>query len=868
MGFARHPLSIAITTSLSLASVTLPQSAGAQAPAPEPDAKGIEEVYVYGQRAMMQGAVDRQRESDRIMSVITRDAIGNFPDQNVAESVRRLSGVNVLNDQGEGRFIAVRGLDPSLNSSSVNGVRVPSPESGTRAVALDVVASELVESIEVVKTLTPDLDADTIGASININTTRAFNAEEPFFSVKGEQSYNDLADQYSPKAVIDFIYPVNDRLGFSGGLSWQERDFSTDNVEADGWDVSDEGIGYADTIEYRDYDVIRERTSGSFSVDYQASDSTVLYARAMYSLFEDTESRRALILEMDEAPSSGTANSATFLSDDGEIAVAREQKDRYEAQEIQTYSLGGETEFKVWKFEYSASYAYAEEHEKDTQDPTTFGAGFEDPGQLALSFDYSDGNLPAYNVTAGAGEFFDPATYEVDSIEVVDGKAEDEELTWKFDATRFIDLANGELQLKAGAKMRLRTKQYNLALEVLEDFDGDYSVADVLGNPSYGLFDIAPMSSVDAVRAFSDANLDRFSINEFDSAIESAVGDFRVNEDIYAGYFMGRLESGRWTVIGGLRAEYTENTVNANRTEIIEEGSEINGSIVAEDTVIITPSSDDNNYTNWLPSLSVRFDARDDLVLRAGFFSSVMRPGPEQLAPIFAVEQAGDGERQGEFGNPDLDPYEAFNVDASAEWYFTDASVLSAGVFYKNVENFIFSQEFESDDAPFNGIYNGIPFDQAVIPQNGESAEVLGFELNYQQVFRSGLLLGFNYTYTDAEGDTGARSIPLPAASESTYNAIIGYEAGPVSLRLSAAYRDKYLDELGSDPEEDRYVEDHLQIDLTANYDITDSIKLYSQFINLTDEPYVAYQNGPDRRRLLQYEEYSWTARVGIQATF
>jgi sulfur relay (sulfurtransferase) DsrC/TusE family protein len=104
------------------------------------------------------------------------------------------------------------------------------------------------------------------------------------------------------------MYPVNDRFGIAGGLSWQDREFSTDNVEADGWDVTDGGIAYADTIEYRDYDVVRERTSGSLSVDFQATDSTVLYARAMYSLFEDTESRRALIMEMDEEPSDGDAS--------------------------------------------------------------------------------------------------------------------------------------------------------------------------------------------------------------------------------------------------------------------------------------------------------------------------------------------------------------------------------------------------------------------------------------------------------------------------------------------------------------------------------------------------------------------------------
>jgi len=375
------------------------------------------------------------------------------------------------------------------------------------------------------------------------------------------------------------------------------------------------------------------------------------------------------------------------------------------------------------------------------------------------------------------------------------------------------------------------------------------------------------------VRAFTNATLDRFERNELDSIVESNVGDFSVDEDITAGYLMGTWRAGALTVIGGVRVERTENDVAANRTEIIEEGSEFEGEILEDDIVVLTPTRDDNSYTNWLPSLSVRFDARDDLVLRAGFFSSVVRPGPEQLAPIFTVEEAG-GDREGEFGNPSLDPYEALNFDGSVEWYFADASVLSGGVFYKEIENFIFSTVFDEDTPPFNGVYNGVSFTEGVIPQHGEDAQVLGFELNYQQLFTflpapfDGLLVGLNYTYTDADGDTGERDIDLPAAAENTYNATLGYETDRLSIRLTAAFRDEYLDELGGDPEEDRYVDEHLQVDLTANFDVTDSLKIYSQFINLNDEPFYAFQRGPGGDRTLQYEEYSWTARVGLQWTF
>ncbi|WP_373488377.1 beta-sandwich domain-containing protein, partial [Blastomonas sp.] len=152
------------------------------------------EILVIGQAANQASALSRQRAADGVSSVLTRDAIGQFPDQNVAESLRRLPGLNILNDQGEGRFVAVRGLDPNLNSTSVNGVRVPSPEGDVRSVALDVISSDIIESIEVKKSLTPDMDGDTIGASIEINTTSAFDRKKDLFSLKAEGSYNDLAN--------------------------------------------------------------------------------------------------------------------------------------------------------------------------------------------------------------------------------------------------------------------------------------------------------------------------------------------------------------------------------------------------------------------------------------------------------------------------------------------------------------------------------------------------------------------------------------------------------------------------------------------------------------------------------------------------
>ncbi|HSG34751.1 MAG TPA: TonB-dependent receptor plug domain-containing protein, partial [Sphingomonadaceae bacterium] len=162
------------------------------------------EILVVGQAATQASSLSLKRESDTVGDAITRDAIGQFPDQNVAESLRRLPGVNVLNDQGEGRFVSVRGLDPELNATSINGVRLPAPESDVRSVALDVISSDIIESIEVKKSLTPDMDADTIGASIEINTTSAFSLRRDQVTAEIEGSYNDYSGEVTPKGSVDF----------------------------------------------------------------------------------------------------------------------------------------------------------------------------------------------------------------------------------------------------------------------------------------------------------------------------------------------------------------------------------------------------------------------------------------------------------------------------------------------------------------------------------------------------------------------------------------------------------------------------------------------------------------------------------------
>ena len=829
-----------------------------------------EDVLVVGQRANLSSALSRQRASDTVESVLTRDAVGQFPDQNVAEALRRASGVNILNDQGEGRFVAVRGLDPNLNAASINGARVPAPESDVRSVALDVLPVEVIESIRIKKSLTPDMDGDTIGASIEINTTSSLDRRDPFVAVSLENSYNDLAEQSSPKGSVDFSTALGERFGIAGGVSYYNRRFATDNVEMDGWGESDDGVPFADTVEYRDYDVERTRMGGSLSLDFQAAESTALYMRLLHSEFEDQEYRARLTFEMDEAPAAGGGGFARFFSDDGEIAVIRDIKDRYEAQTITSLTLGGDTYSGPWKFDYQASIAEAEEVENGSLDPVEFARSFEDPGELDVLFDYRRMEVPAYTISAGArSAFLDPGEYGFDALErSTSSLAQDEETTLRFDVTRTLSIDRGDLAVQFGAKSRSREKSYDFLGEVFDGFDGDFSLTDVVGRQTYGLASVEPQANGPATRAFVNGNAGSFEIDPIESTFVSSVEDFFIEEDVQAAYVLGRYDNGRLRIVGGARYERTDNRINGNRVELVEEGGLRDGVVLDEDTVFVTPVQLERDYDHVLPSINVRYELADNLLLRAGLYRSLVRPGIGQIAPRFVIEESDAGEREGEFGNPDLLPYEADNVDFSLEWYFADNAVLQGGLFHKGIDNFIVSAEFE--DITFNGVFAN----EALIPINGEKATINGLELGYQHALTGlpspldGIVLGLNYTHTDTEGRIDGRTIPLPAASENTFNAMLGYEKGRLSLRLAATYRDSYLDELGGAPDEDRYVKDHLQLDVSARFRLSERVQLFADFINVGDEPYVAFQRGPGQDRLLQYEEYSWTGKLGVRASF
>ncbi|MGI9271847.1 MAG: TonB-dependent receptor [Woeseiaceae bacterium] len=854
IGAADKSVPITVTDSgLALGAITISGTEG-----------DLEEIITYGQAAALAGALSQERSAENLVSVLDSDAMGQFPDQNVAESLKRLSGVTVENDQGEGRYVVIRGMDPDLNATSINGLRASAAEP-RRAMQLDVIPSDVLDGLEIHKTLTADMDGDAIGGSINVKTLSAFSRKGAYLKARAEASENGLSDEWGPKLSVAgsniFDLASGKRLGVAAAISFHDRDLLIDNNEMDDWEVAANGSDYSEEFQPRLYQVGRERIGGVLNLDLDVSDSTRLYAYTLYSKFTDTELRNRISAGLDGLDEATVTDTLASYS---EVEIERDTKGRDRRGQIAetlSISLGSETQLDDWLVETQFGYSYGRERTPD-QVSGTWVAEFESgdgnitAGMPVLTLDRSNRRTPIIQ-TDFESVLLDPSLYELDELELFKEENEDTSTSIALDFSRDTDFGS----MKFGAKMRWREKKTNEDAEIYSG-DGTVFLSDALlpnGGSVYGFptpMDPVPDNRIERDILASGTGID---IEDLDSEIDSNVADFVFDEDVLAAYGMATWDGDRSSITLGVRVESTDLDNRGNIVEIIEEDQNGPGN-PPEDQVVITPISATNSYTDVLPSANIRFEFSERLVGRASVFRSVVRPRVEEVALRVEIE---DGE--GELGNPDLDPFRAWNVDASLAFYPTDLSVVSFGVFYKQIEDFIFVQQIDDYD------FLGTTLDEASIALNGEDATALGFEFNYQQHFGflsppfDGLILGFNYTYVDAEADTGDRKVDMPKQSANIANAMIGYEKGGFDFRLAMKYRDAYIDEL-VDPDYDRFTADHTQLDLTAKYRFSDSWLVYAEVSNIGDEPEHYYAG--NKRRLYQYDEFGTFTAIGFQYNF
>lgn len=228
----------------------------------------LEEVQVLGIRAKNQAeALSRQQNAPNIQNIVASDQMGRFPDASAPEAVQRLPGIAVERDQGEGRYIQIRGGSAQNTQVTFNGTEVPSPESEIRQVELDAVPVDILESIEVSKAITPDMDADAIGGSVNLVTKKA--PEQTLFSVEAAGGYAPIREDFSGNGAVTYGSRVADgRFGFLLSGSFSRRDFGSDDVEPE-FDLGDEPLDddALEVLDLRHYSLWRERTGATAALD-------------------------------------------------------------------------------------------------------------------------------------------------------------------------------------------------------------------------------------------------------------------------------------------------------------------------------------------------------------------------------------------------------------------------------------------------------------------------------------------------------------------------------------------------------------------------------------------------------------------------
>jgi TonB-dependent receptor len=830
------------------------------------DVAYVDNILIMGQRGSINSALSRQRADDGLVSVLSADAIGQFPDENVAEAARRAVGVNVLNDQGEGRFVSIRGIDPNLVSTSLNGVRLTSPEAEDRQVGLDVIDADVLSSVVINKTLLPNMDGDSVGGNVEIETTSGLDVDGMVLQGRVAGLYSDLESEFGWRGSVNFADNFLDgHLGVAASLSYQQRVFGSESLEVDGGWETGESVAFPNEVELRNYEVTRERTTAALNLDYRVDDTLSLYLRSTYSDFSDQEYRSRVEIKYEDADYNNAAsigNLAAFTASD--MDIDRDLKDRLETQLIFATDFGGEWLHDQTTVDWSLSYVYAEEEEPNRLD-TDFRYTFED-GQ-GFGVDVSDPlhPRPVYEGGATTTQVFDPANYENNGFEATNGLSQDREYAATVNVRHDLMLGQLPSYIQYGVRYRTRDKKYALNLDVYDD--APFTLGDVSRSVDYGQADIGPVGNPTAVRDYFNANLASLDYQEIDSLIASLGASYRVEEDVSAAYLMGGIDNGPVRIVGGVRLEQTDTSARGYETFFAQEDAVVGGVVLTEDTLFVSEANASDSYSDLLPSLTLRYEINENLIGRLAYSESIQRPNPGQYAPRIYIEQNDSNDVEGEFGNPDLERLQASNYDASLEWYPNNDSVVYVGLFRKDLENFIGSILYE--DTTINGRF----FDPALTYLTLPSAQITGFEFNYQQSLDflpvEGFIAGFNYTGSDSEATMAdGRVIPLPHQSDWIWNAVLGYDHGPWDLRAVMTSRGEYLDEIRGDASEDRYVLEHSQLDLSARLELTNSLQVFADMKNVTNEPYRAVTRPDGIDRIEQLEQYGWSTVFGVRFTY
>jgi len=854
-----------------------------------------ESVIVTAERAHGEAeAINEEKIADNILNVLPSEVITSLPNANIADAVGRLPGVTLERDEGEGKYVQIRGTEPRLANLTLDGVEVPSPEGGVRQVKLDVIPADLIESVQINKTLQANMNGDAIGGSVNLVTKKA--GDRPTLSLYGLGGFTPIANTrkvYEFGGTAGQRFGVQKRFGVMVSGSYDYNGRGIDDLEPAPWQVLQNGttlIPDLTSVAIRQYLYDRKRYGFGASADYKLSDNSNLYVHTLFSDFKDYGHRFEYILNTNDGPNPGSppappnpasCDVAPFIPC---VNVAQFTTEiRNPDFQVASLSVGGNHVFGTslinWQFAVGRARMRNPIGGGESHTIFNYYPDGTDPniGPLSncqyLPSATTNPYLPQFS-SACFSEAYNPANLKLNQIQRSDnGLAAQLNLEGTVSYAKNYHIGSHTSTFEAGFYIRNAHK-------FDDSFEVDYTPNDVTAipatqfvtnfrNPDYygGRYKFGPGISWEAVNAYLAANPSQFTVSTGNSPNSN---NFNLVERVTAGYIMNSLDFSRFRVVAGVRFEGTQDRTasfvpNPNppppgALSLLGQGSYID----------VLPSA----------SLRVRLDSQNNSALRFAYARGLSRPDPSFLTTATSIDNSTTPATV-TIGNPALKPEHANNFDVLYERYLTPLGSIQAGFFYKRLSDPIVT--LLSGPGPLPQCPPTVTPCFVSQAANSGTAYIAGLELAFQQHFSyfpgllSGLGVSANYSYATSQAknvNPGNRtdSPALLRQAPDTWNISPTYDRGRISARVGLAYNGanifSYFFTDGSPlglkgPLGDVYLYSHFQVDAQGSVYLGKGLSFIASGLNLNNEVFGFYQGSPQFP--IQREFYKPTYSFGLR---
>jgi TonB-dependent receptor len=826
-------------------------------------ARAMQTIVVRGQRTSLGLARTAQKEAENIVSVLPIEELRKLPIVNVADAVRIIPGVQVETDTGEGRFVNIRGLDSDLSSTTFGGVRLPptdvttSPFGGSRAVSFDAIPAEMIGVIAVTKTNRPEQEAEALGGTIEITPKTVPLYGKPFFAdVKLGGGYEPL--RHTP--ITDLALTFGGRFGgsaegykpfsFLGVLSYYEDARGVDDLEGAYTDMQPAIPDKAQlTWDERYYRQHKKRHVYGAELGFAPSPDNKWYLRYYdFGIVQDYN-RNEFQFNLSGSP---TVNPDGSLSDTA--TAQKDYRSTMERFDTRIWAAGGSNDLESFKLDYFIAHTQGLYNKPFDYIPVWLNAG-----PTSVTYNNNNSDFPSLTVTGGANPY-DVSGYTLAGFSNNVQRSITKDWSSKINLavpTHWTGYPTEELKFGLGGRLRKFDQNLNTYLATSVP---PIPLSQAVFGPNITYYDnhypFGPLIGTDVIKkAFADGT--GFTHDPVADAGNNARGTYHVKEDVYAVYGQYQFGFGKLGIFGGLRIEATRSVFDAFA--------------VTTDNVI-APISSNHSYTDFLPSLQTRYEFSPSIVGRAIYSETIGRPGYNQQSPALQINLPGQLVSQ---GNPNIKPTHSNNIDLSLEDYLSRGGIVSVGLFYKDLKDYIVplatTQVF-----PNGGLFAGFFGPVKVLTfKNGSAARLLGYEFAFHRQFfelpgwLGGFGTDFNVTGVDSRIEIRPSSFTqLPSTARNTGNATLFYELPHVvELRLGADYISRWLFFISpTGAATDQYVESRLSLDFGSRFFITDSLSVYANVKNLTNTP-LKFTEGSSVRPI-QREFYLQTIQFGLNASF